>query len=371
MNDRWLKTVTWIFWAVFIVFMCLATLHSHSSLHHPHHTVSVIYWYGAKHWLEGVDLYNGQGTGFIYFPQSAVLYSPLTFLPFAISEVVLRLIMLIVLAYATYLFSKLFSKPALCFLIATVVICVIGFPAIRGGQFNVIITECLLLSLWCIYADKYILASVVLCVALALKPLIIPLLVIVFILYPSLRLKLMIGVLIVIAFPFLTQHPSYVLRQYGQIPHMLVSVAKLGNNLMDNWIQLFTFLRRLNVMVSHTMQNIISFMAALLTLALCAIVYFKRNKVACALYFYSLVAVFLMLFNLRNEANSFVILGPAVGFFMADSLLKNKMVSAVVAFIVFLGIKLLPAGYEPMMAVLFFLILLPEIFSQSAKVQNE
>lgn len=379
MNERRLEQTTWILWLVFVVVILLMTAHAHSTPTQPHHTVTFNYWLGANNWWQGNDLYNHTGTGFIYFPQSAILYSPLTLLPFVVSEVVLRLILLVVLALSIFVFSSMFHQKATHFFFASLFTMIIGFSAAKYGQFNIVIAECMLLGLWLMAKEQFWLATIVFCVGLALKPLMLPLMGIVFILVPQMRIKLLLGFIILLLFPFLTQHPHYVVRQYLEVPMMLKAVVHDGNNqLDDHWSQFYILLKQFDVPVSHVIQNTLLLLGGLVALSLCAVVYFRKNKRAMALYFYLLAALFLMIFNPRNEGNSFVILAPAIGFYLTQAIDKKRYLQIVLTVLVFLGIMLSTPiihlfnnphrWFSPLMAIVFFFSILPSVIYTKSEI---
>jgi len=51
----------------------------------PHRTVSINYWLAAHHWLTQGSLYHN-GVGFIYLPQSAIIYSLLHYFFFSLER---------------------------------------------------------------------------------------------------------------------------------------------------------------------------------------------------------------------------------------------------------------------------------------------
>src|SRR5207237_7715918 len=68
---------TWIAWAVFFLAVCIILFWKETGT-----PVNTAYASGAERWLAHEDLYGG-GCGFIYLPQSAILYGPFYLLPYA------------------------------------------------------------------------------------------------------------------------------------------------------------------------------------------------------------------------------------------------------------------------------------------------
>ena len=58
------------FWMLVLIVGIVTTLYTNRTVTHN-------YYDAALDWLNHIDLYNSQGAGFIYFPQSAIFYIPL------------------------------------------------------------------------------------------------------------------------------------------------------------------------------------------------------------------------------------------------------------------------------------------------------
>jgi hypothetical protein len=92
------------------------------------------------------------------------------------------------------------------------------------------------------------------------------------------------------------------------------------------WTTPFTALRVWGLAVPETVQTAIRLAAALGTLGLC---FFVRRRYKdpgrSAVFVYSLAALYLILFSPRTENNTYAMLGPVAGYFIADAVhLKNR-----------------------------------------------
>src|SRR5437588_593427 len=96
-----LNKIAWGLWLTFS--LCTVLFADHQR------TVSFRYWITANHWLAEQPLYQNNGRGFIYLPQSAVLYTALAKLPFALSEAVWRLLSLSLFSWGLYRFTALLT----------------------------------------------------------------------------------------------------------------------------------------------------------------------------------------------------------------------------------------------------------------------
>src|ERR1051326_2908370 len=97
LSDSRAQRVTWIVWGIVLL------LGSTVVVCHPDcRQASDAYAHGAQRWLAGDELYPEGGTGFIYLPQSALLYAPLTLLPRPVEHVVWRMITMGLFAAGIY-----------------------------------------------------------------------------------------------------------------------------------------------------------------------------------------------------------------------------------------------------------------------------
>ena len=362
-------------WLIFIVFICILI-----TAQHFHHTVVNNYIYGSSLWLHSKDLYDNTGQGFIYLPQSAVLFIPFTYLSFLsypLATILWRIVSLGLLAYALYGFASLVKntpRPR-TFLLMTLVVIPLAFSSARNGQFNIIITVMMLFAMVSLASEKWWLATLFLVLGLALKPTMIVILLLAWVLYRPLWWRIPIGLLAMLAFPFLTQSPHYVITQYHNAYLMLQQASQVGSA-GTNWAQLFGLLARFNLLIPAATQNIIRIIAALLTLYL-AWVAGKNNPAhrATALLF-SLAACYLMLFNPRTENNDYVILAPAIGYFLSVFIQDKRwwlmcLIIAITIGFVFdhvVSVAITPSyrnWFAPLMAVLFSIICVGNIFEFS------
>src|SRR5437762_6812287 len=79
--------VTWIVWGVMLLLGCAVVV-----CHPDCQQANDSYARGARRWLAGEDLYDQGGSGFIYLPQSALLYSPFALLPKSIEHILWRFV---------------------------------------------------------------------------------------------------------------------------------------------------------------------------------------------------------------------------------------------------------------------------------------
>lgn len=365
-----------LLWCLYVVLVCVIVWHQGHD-----HTVTPNYLIAASHWLHGNNLYNSKGVGFIYLPQSAVLFVPFAFIAkysFAAAEIIWRILSLGLFAYAVLCFARLLDVNTVkkTFLIITVVSLLLAFSSARNGQFNIILSVLMLLAVCGIAKERWWLVVFYLILGFAFKPTMIVLLLLVFALYRPARWRLIIGMIIFVLLPFLTQDFHYVASQYVASVAMLHVAANLGMN-MPIWAQFFGILSQVNISVPDTWQNVIRIICAILTLG-CAWRAHKQYKINLAVIFlYTFAACYLMLFNPRTEHNDYVIMAPSLGIFLAWSFYVGRrylsiFLTVLVVGIAFAGRYTFGSGYRheywsaPLLASLFVIIVLWFLYSSKA-----
>src|SRR5262249_4469192 len=97
LSDSRALRVTWIVWGIVLVLGSAVVV-----CHPDSRQANDAYAHGAQRWLAGEELYPEGGTGFIYLPQSALLYAPLTLLSRPVEHVVWRVITMGLFAAGIY-----------------------------------------------------------------------------------------------------------------------------------------------------------------------------------------------------------------------------------------------------------------------------
>jgi len=315
-SDKFFINTTIVLWLMFIAAICIIVSQQGTA-----HTVTSSYLAGANLWLHGKDLYDGTGRGFIYLPQAAILFIPFAYLAqfsFALAEIVWRLISLGLLIFAVWRLANLVEKKfiARTFFIATAVTLPLVFSSARNGQFNTILEVMMLFAVYAIAKERWIQAAFCLILGFALKPTMIVLLLLLWVLYRPLWWRLLLGMLAVFIFPFFTQVPHYVITQYLNSINMLQTASTVGSNNTD-WAQFFGMLAQLKLILPQILQDAIRAVVAAFVLYCGVLTKQKFNKYTTAIFLYALAASYLMLFNPRTEGNDYGILAPVIGVFIS------------------------------------------------------
>jgi alpha-1,2-mannosyltransferase len=285
-------------------------------------TVTGNYYIAAHHWLTNVNLYSGTGGGFIYLPQSAILYVPLSLIPFWLSEIIWRIANWMAIFYGLSFWLKLtmqgdlrnYGKNLLLFSLPFIPV---AFSSLRNGQMNMILVSGSLWFFWAMLREKLWIASLILVVAVFLKPTMIVLCLLAFCIYPRIRLSIIILLVIFLALPFIVNiHWEYVISQYQAAINSLIISSKVGSDHVTSWAQLFNFISLFSHNdIPRVIQNLLRVIFAILTLVFAIKAKKNYSQFSGYILLFSLFACYLMLFNPRTENNDYILLATSISMF--------------------------------------------------------
>jgi hypothetical protein len=302
-------------------------------------TVTHHYQAASEHWFAGQALYRNDGDGFLYFPQSAILYSPFAFLPGDLGEIVWRGAILGVFAYGVFRLTQVARRTSgIDFFALTTIICVpLAFSSERNGQATLIMAGLMMLAASELVDERWWRAAMYLSLAVAIKPLSLVLAVMAVILYPETIRPLAACALFWILVPFVTADGQYVVNQYMSCESMLHAAVDRGHD--ANWAQVFGLLQVVGVDMPPVWRLLVQTLAAVATLGLGWYAQRRMPRNWAGIYCYGLAICYLMLFNPRTENNSYSALGPMIGLICCnDVLVRRRYMMSMVYIFVSLGI---------------------------------
>jgi hypothetical protein len=306
----------WGFWL--LIFLVI----NFDVVRHPlAHTTMPTYRLASTQWWAGQDPYTTNAhAGFLYFPQAAFLFTPFNAVPFLAGEILWRAATFGLFAYALVRLNRFFlstNRPSVgkTFLILSLLAVPSAFASLRNAQFDLPLAALIVLAAAEIASARWTAATVWLCVAVALKPLAVVPLLLFGALYWKLIPRLAIGLLIVIALPFLHWNPTFVAHEYVRCFDTLVWASK-GDE--PKYSDLAALLSHFGYDAPDPLKTIARVVFALIYFGLGAT---ARSRTAAlrrlspseaAWAIGALSADYLMLFNPRTETCSYVFLGPFV-----------------------------------------------------------
>ncbi len=335
-------TVAWIAWVVFtgvIALVVFVTFPKHSVLHS--------YWDASQNWWQSKDLYPHLvwyhnlkvyvfgGMGYLYMPQSAILFTPFTWLPRLSGEIIFRVISIAALAFSLREFLKPFQIKL--FPMATLFTLALLASSARNGQMNVLMVALMFFSLAQLQKEHWTKAAILLMLCFAFKTTSIVLVLLVAALYfKPMAWRLFLGGLIVFAFPFLTQKPDYVISQYFQYHYLLQSATAFGLS-RTNWASIFGLIGQFGVHFNMTFLTIIRGIMALVTLWVAWVNHRRNETPGREWILYTLAALYLLLMNPDSENTDYMMLGPVLAVFVLNAFQQSRIVESCVMGFLWLG----------------------------------
>ena len=310
----------WIGW--FALFIATAAIIAGGS----GRTVVPAYREGALSWIAGEIIYKHIGVGgFTYLPQAAILFIPFALIPKVAGEVLWRLVNIGVFAGGLFQFAGLARERSgnPLFPLMTLVTLPLAWDCARNGQATLALTGLMLLAVVDVAGGRWWRATLWLSLGISVKPLMIVLVLLIMAIDRPMTWRVAAGMAVTAAVPFATQHPSYVIEQYAACWRNFTTAAAVGAA-EGGWTSPFHALRLAGVNIPETAQTVLRLAAAFGTLVLCRLSRIRHSAASSAVFVFSLSAVYLMLFSPRTENNTYAMLGPAIAFFLARSVLLER-----------------------------------------------
>ncbi len=360
---------TWFVWCAFAVVICILV-----AVDPDKRSVTHNYREPSMKWWTGDDLYTPGIHGFLYFPHAAILYSPITWLPFTLGELAWRLISLAAMATGLWRLCKMTDPEnhGRYFPLATILTLLITAGNARNGQMNLMLVALMLHAATDLGHAKWSRATASLLLATAFKPLGLVMLLLAFAAcFRRLWWRMLIGIPALAIMPLVCRHPAYAWRQYQLLAHKLSQAADPHVNEYADIQGLLTNL--LHIELPTPALTAIRLIAALIILAVSLTAVLKAERRHAAFMLYMLAAAYLMLFNPRTEGLSYVIIQPAIAILAAWCFFDaRKYVFGTLFTLICVGIGLnytLWGGYnywfQPLLAIIFLTAALPLTFTNT------
>jgi alpha-1,2-mannosyltransferase len=285
--------------------------------------VTPTYREAAARWWTQQDLYTPGIHGFQYLPQSAILFTSVTWLPFLVGEEAWRWLGVVLLAWGVWRLCRVATPEgtASLFVLVTALTIPTAVDAAQRGQANLLFAALLLHATVDVARRRWWTAAVALSLLVALKPFGLVMVFLVAALYGPIRWSLVWGLAAVLASPFLFGPPAYVLGQYhGALVKLMVS----GRPDPGRWADLTSLLWAAGGHPSEAMMTGVRLAAAVGALALSWRAVRRWGEPRAAILTLAVATTYLMLCNPRTQENSYVMLGPVTALFTAWALLVDR-----------------------------------------------
>jgi hypothetical protein len=379
--DRRLAKFAWLTWVIVWGVVSLLV-----GLHHDARNESIVYAASAQDWLGRRNLYaqnigfNGQmGTeGFLYLPQSAILYTPFAVAGHPAGDIAWRAIGLALYATGIWRMARNFSteRALIVFTAATALAMPPALGALRNGQANLHIAGLMLHAAAELRRQRWGWAAFWLILGLAIKPIMLVMILLAAAAYRPLIWRLALGVGLLFLAPLSLANSHYVLSQY-QTCWQVLKISSQPDRPFCN-LQGLTWKLGLPLGHSQTLFQFLQLLTALATLWLCLHAARRWGEPMRAYIVLALAVCYLTLMNPRTEASSYVMLAPAIAVPAALLLLTLDRFAAGWAMVV-LCVLLTCDGWayrwteywlKPVVCCIFLLVLIGTVF-QSPRTADQ
>jgi alpha-1,2-mannosyltransferase len=325
-----------IFWVLYAVILSIVV-----AVDPDRRTVTPNYRQAAEKWWHGEeDIYFAKKKGFLYLPQSAILYSPFTFGPKRVGEPLWRIVSLGVLAWGIWRATRLVAPPGTnpAFALVTAFVIPSSFASAGNGQMNILLSALMLHTAVDWARSNNLRAAAWLCIAFCLKPLALVFLLLAFALEPKLRLPLVVGLLLSFAIPFLHPDPAYVWSQFVLGSQVMLSASQPDQH---NFCDLSGMFLTFGLELPSQFWTATRLVMAAVTLVFGWIAMRRHPAPWGEFFVLALASTYLMLFNPRTEANTYILLSPVVALIMFRAFsLRGQVITALLLclYLVALGV---------------------------------
>jgi hypothetical protein len=332
---RWARLAIGLWCIVFISIAAYCIIKPGDDVKPPPHSVSPVYWTAAKQWWLQQDMYGSKEPntregrhGFLYFPQAAVLFSTLAYLPRVAAEVLWRLLNLSMVAWAFWRMCRVFAdRPLLWFGLGSFIAMPIVSLSSQNGQCNLILLALSAHATVDMIQRRWWPATILLCLGLALKPHMLVYILLLSVLQPSMRWRLPIGVLAAASLALINPDWHYVWQEHiSFIQKMRVASHPPPGEEQDLVSFLWSIkLGGARIILSDQTWTILRLAGAAIISALALLATIRFDRATALLFVMTLAIQYIMLFNPRTEGPTHAMMAiPMALFTMQELTLKRS-----------------------------------------------
>ena len=291
-------------------------------------SVMPCYQKACERWVDGRFLYDADGFGFVYLPNSLLAFAPFAVLPTLASELAWRVFNIFLMALGLRRLSRLIEGDNDWDLFgkATFVCAPLCFSAARNGQMTLAMTGAMMCAAVELARQRWWRAAAWLGFAVVAKTLSVVLVLLAAAMYRKARLPIVAALALAFALPFALQDTVYVTSQYIQCAENVARSFDLGRE--RHFATLFGALQVAGAHAPPVVETVARGFMALATLAACLAALRRLPRERATLYLVALATLYIVLFNPRTESNTYAVLAPALGLFFGLAYAEGRWLSA-------------------------------------------
>ena len=311
----------WIIWGSLIVLFLAIGFSSDFK-----RSVSREYYRAAENWTQGEDLYEDGIHGFLYLPTAAVAFIPFTWVSLTWGEAAWRVVTIGSYAYGVRRLAAVAGRATRTelFPLMTLMTIPLALDSARNGQMNLPLASTMMLTAAALADRRWWWATLWLGLGVGLKPLMIVMGLLVWVIHPPMRWRLPVALAALLAGPYATQNPSYVTGQYWGFYEKSLLAASPNTDEARWYSDVFGIARWMRIELPPMVQTLTRVIAAVVTLGITWWAHRRMAATRAALMLFVFSAGYLMLFNPRTENNSYAVVAPAIAMFGAWAFLVYR-----------------------------------------------
>jgi alpha-1,2-mannosyltransferase len=327
---HWARLAIGLWCAVFIGVACYSVVSvAKSEPDRVPHSVSPVYWKAAHQWWQGIDMYGSKEPtqegrhGFLYLPQAATLFTPLAYLPLTLAEISWRFLNLAGVAYALWRVCAVLGgeRRRLWFGLGTLLALSPTLLSAQNGQCNLLIMAIMTLGTVEMIERRWWRAAAWLALGLAFKPHVLVLILLVGVLQPPMRARLLVTLAAVAALPWLNPHWPYVWQEHLSFVEKMRFAGKPPPGTEQDLVTLvytlgLTLPDRAWLVIRLAGAGAVSLLALLATL--------RFERAVALFYTLSLAILYIMIFNPRTEGPTHAMMAITLAAFTLAELTRRR-----------------------------------------------
>lgn len=319
-RDRVQIAAAWAGWGVLALVMIVMVARDPIG-----RSVTPVYRAASEAFWNRTPMYGDGYHGWLYLPNSALLYSPFTLGPVWLGEALFRLVATAMLAWAVWRVAVLASprKAGDYFPLMTLLVVPVAAGAIRNGQMNVPLCASMALAVVALAGGRWWWAGAWMVFGVLTKPLGAVMMLLGGALRPRTAGAIAAGLVVIAALPLLKGDVGYAVDLYRQ---GFLKVMEAVKPPPGEFADLSSALWTMGVAVPERLMTVVRLVAALGTLGLAYAALRRRGESEGWIIVLGLAASYMLLMNPRTEGVSYPILMPALTATVCWALFRDRRV---------------------------------------------
>jgi alpha-1,2-mannosyltransferase len=307
---RLIEIGAWLLWLGLLVAASITVLTK------PTHSTFHVYRDGVNHWWAAQNLYDQSSYGFVYLTSSPLFFTPFVWLGSPLDDLAWRCFVVAVFTYGLWRLVALVFPDRARIVMAAVLLLLLPCAGVnvQKSQAELAMIGWMFLGAVESAEGRWSRAALWLCLAFALKPLALVLILLYGAVVPQLRVRLALGIVVALLLPFLHPSWSYVAGQEAAMVRVMLTAMQPE---LTRWNEFAVMLHKFAVDPPASAILATRLVAAFVTLGLAVGASRRLRRPEAAVAVLSIAVCYLLVFNPRTELDGYMNLGAIAALFAA------------------------------------------------------